>query len=78
MHKTEKGSLDIIISEEEDCLSIRIADNGIGRKESALLAGKTPTRYKAMGMRITADRISILNQAYHNKPSVRIHDLVDE
>ncbi len=78
MHKTETGRLDIIISEEEDCLSIQIADNGIGRKESALLAGKTPTRYKAMGMRITADRISILNQAYHNKPSVRILDLVDE
>ena len=31
-----------------------------------------------MGMRITADRISILNQAYHKKPSVRILDLVDE
>lgn len=78
MHKEEKGQLNIIIAEENDCLSIQVADNGIGRKESALLASKTPTRYKAMGMRITADRISILNQTYDKKQSIQIRDLVDE
>ena len=76
MHKKEKGQLDIDISEENECLYIRICDNGIGRKKSAELASKSATRHKSMGIRMTADRILLLQNSYGKDPNVTINDLV--
>ena len=75
-HKKEKGQLDIIITEENECIYIRISDNGIGREKAAEMASKSATRYKSMGIRITADRISLLQHSYGKEPKVTINDLV--
>ena len=60
MHKEEKGQLDIEVSQEDDYLYCKITDNGIGRKKAAELASKSATKHKSMGLKITADRIAMM------------------
>ena len=62
MHKEEKGHLEIEIFNEGDLLCFKIMDDGIGRKKAAELKGNSAPGHKSMGMRITADRIAILQQ----------------
>ncbi|HXL58834.1 MAG TPA: histidine kinase, partial [Chitinophagaceae bacterium] len=67
MHKEEKGSLDIKVTQEDDYLFFKVTDDGIGRKQAAALASKTATKHKSMGLRITADRIAMM-QSSHGSP----------
>ena len=59
MHKEEKGQLDIDVSQQFDHLYFKITDNGIGRKKASEIAGKSATKHKSMGLRITANRILV-------------------
>jgi LytS/YehU family sensor histidine kinase len=77
MHKDEKGQLDIEVSQEDNYLSIKITDDGIGRKQSAALASKSATKHKSMGLRITADRIAMLQNSNGTESPVTINDLVN-
>jgi tetratricopeptide (TPR) repeat protein len=76
MHKEEKGQLDIEVFRQDDQLCFKIADNGIGRKQATALASKSATRYKSMGLRITADRIAMMKHTNAHQSSVTINDLV--
>jgi ligand-binding sensor domain-containing protein len=76
MHKEEKGNLEIDILMEGDHITYVITDDGIGRKQSAAMASKTATRHKPMGLKITADRISMLERAHGLDRPIVIHDLV--
>jgi ligand-binding sensor domain-containing protein len=76
MHKEEKGHLSIDIEQNNDDLLLKITDDGIGRKKASQLASKSATRHKSMGLRITADRISILKRN-GNESTVTINDLVN-
>ena len=76
MQKKVRGHLDIDILEENECLLIRISDNGIGRKKAAERAGKSATLHKSSGIRITSERISRLKSSYVKGPKVTINDLV--
>ena len=62
MHKKEKGHLEIELFLKEKSLFCKITDDGIGRKKAAELKSKSALTHKSMGMRITADRIAILQQ----------------
>ncbi|MES1214604.1 MAG: histidine kinase [Bacteroidota bacterium] len=77
MHKEEKGQLNIDVSQEEDHLYFRIADNGIGRKKAAEIAGKSATKHKSMGLRITANRIAMMQSSNGPESPVKINDLVE-
>ena len=77
MHKEEKGHLDIEIIEQNDHLYFKITDDGVGREKAAALASKSATKHKSMGLRITADRIAILNKSKTLTSPVSINDLVD-
>jgi ligand-binding sensor domain-containing protein len=77
MHKEEKGQLDIEVSKEEEFIYFKISDNGIGRKQAAALSSKSATTYKSMGLRITADRIAILQGANGIESPVTINDLAN-
>ena len=68
--------LDIEISQENSLLYIKIADDGIGRKQSSALASKSATRHKSMGLQITADRIAMIQPAGSREVPVKIIDLV--
>jgi streptogramin lyase len=76
MQKQEKGQLDIEISSEKDHLYIRIADDGIGRKQAAARADQSMMLHKSMGQQITLERISLLGQRDAKQSSVSINDLV--
>lgn len=75
MHKEERGQLDIEVTEEGDNIFFRISDDGIGRKRSAAMSSKSATRHKSMGLRITADRIAMMQKIGSGQSAVTINDL---
>jgi len=77
MHKEEKGQLDIEVTDENDYLYFRIADNGIGRKQASAMASKSATKHKSMGLKITADRIALIQNTNGVESPVTINDLTD-
>lgn len=76
MQREENGQLDIEVSQEKDYLLLKITDDGVGRKKAKELASKSATKHKSMGLRITENRISMLESAIGNESPVRINDLV--
>ena len=78
MHKEEKGQLNIDVRDEDDHLYFRITDNGIGRRKAAELASKSATKHKSMGLRITKDRIAMLEKNSGGESPVKIVDLENE
>ncbi len=77
MHKEEKGQLDIEAWQEDGYLYFTITDNGIGRKQAAASASKSSTKHQSMGLRITADRIAMLQNTNSNGQPITINDLVN-
>ena len=59
------------------CSQINITDNGIGRAKSAELTSKTATKHKSYGMKVTSERIALINQIYKTGANVTIRDLTD-
>jgi two-component sensor histidine kinase len=78
MHKEEKGHLDIEISENDDQLFLKIKDNGVGRAKAKAMSSKSATKHKSMGLRITENRIAILQKNGSQESPVTIHDLVSD
>lgn len=76
MPKEDKGHLIIELFEEEDMLYCKITDDGVGRKKASEIKSKSASPHKSVGMRITADRIAILQQKNHSNSYVSISDLV--
>ena len=77
MHKEEKGKLEIEILQENEYLIFKVTDDGIGRKKSESLSRHTFKTHKSMGLKITAERISILWDRHPDeKDFVTINDLV--
>lgn len=79
MQKEEGGKIDINIGLEqnETLLVINIADNGIGREKSAVLKSKTATKHKSYGMKVTSERLALINSVYKTGADVTIHDMFD-
>jgi tetratricopeptide (TPR) repeat protein len=75
MHKEEHGKLSVQISSDERQLFFTITDDGVGRKKAMALSSKSATKHKSFGMKITADRISLLNGT--SEPAVVVNDLVN-
>jgi sensor histidine kinase YesM len=76
MHKEETGHLEIHLFAQEDMLSCKITDDGIGRKKAEDMKSKSASVHKSMGLRITEERIAMLQQQKQIKSSVQITDLV--
>ena len=62
LHKNEVGKLDLVLTKKGLELFFIIQDNGVGREASRALHSKTATAKKSMGMRITEDRINLINR----------------
>jgi sensor histidine kinase YesM len=79
MHKEQGGKIDIDIymKDNKSLLEINIIDNGIGRARSAELKSKTVTKHKSYGMKVTSERIALINQIYKTGADVKIFDLND-
>ena len=76
MQKEEKGHLIIELYIKDEMLMYVISDNGIGRKKAAEIKSKSAAKHKSMGMRITTDRLLILQRQNEKELSVSITDLI--
>jgi sensor histidine kinase YesM len=78
MHKKEGGTVVVRIGQLAiDTLQVTITDDGIGRQRAAELKSKSATRHKSFGMKVTSERIQLINQLYQSHTQVQVHDLVD-
>lgn len=76
--KPVKGKLTIRLHSENNFLICTIVDDGIGREKASEIRRTMPVRnHKSLGMKITEDRLRILNEINHSQLSVTITDLKD-
>lgn len=74
--KPGKGKLTINLHSENNFLICTITDNGIGREKAAEIRRTMPVKkHKSLGMKITEDRLKILNEINNSQLSVTITDL---
>ena len=77
LHKKEgTASLTINCWKEDGMLYLQIEDNGIGREASAKVSNNALTSHKSHGLKVTEERLQILNQVYNVDASVKIVDLI--
>lgn len=71
-----KGKLIIRVISENNFLICTITDNGIGRERAAEIKRTMPfSKHRSLGMKITEDRLKILNEINSSQLSVIITDL---
>lgn len=78
MHKVSPGKLYLSLRETattSERLEITVSDDGIGRRKSKELQAMTPVPKKSLGMRITKERIELLNQFHKKNIELTIADL---
>ena len=76
LHKETGGMLSIAVKTTNDnMLQCTIEDNGIGRARASELKSKSATANKSLGMKLTEERITMLNQYASLNASIHIIDL---
>jgi signal transduction histidine kinase len=79
MHKKDGGDIMVAVTlPAEQLLQIEITDNGVGRELAAAYKSKSATTQKSFGLKMTSDRLQIINQLYQINADVKITDLTDE
>ncbi len=78
MNKDDEGMLEINMENMENFLKCTITDNGVGRKKAGELKTKTAEKEKSMGLKITTDRLSLINGENNIQSFFKIEDLADE
>lgn len=77
LHKEEgNGHLILAIKKQNNMLICTIEDNGIGREQAALLQKNRSAKRKSMGMKITSERLKLIERQRNIKAEVQIKDLV--
>lgn len=76
MHKEGHGKLAISLSIEDQVLHCCITDNGVGRDKAAEWKSKSAGNQKSMGLKITNDRLAILNQGSQEDNYYEMSDLL--
>lgn len=78
MHKAGGGKVTVSLEQRDNNLLCTVEDNGIGRARAMELSPKRPgNNRQSMGMKITEDRIDIINKLYDANTHVTITDLHD-
>ncbi len=78
MNKDGEGMLQIDLEIIKDSLRCTITDNGIGRKKAGELKTKIVEKEKSMGLKITTERLSLINQEENIQAFFKIEDLENE
>jgi ligand-binding sensor domain-containing protein len=77
--KEGMGQIDLKISLVNQFIKISIIDNGIGREKATKLQSLQPAaRHKSLGMKITKERVRILNDMHQSSLNVNIIDLYND
>lgn len=74
----EKGKLELLLRRENGHLICIIEDNGIGREAAQQIRSKSGAHRKSFGMKITGDRLALLNKISRANASVTVFDLKDD
>lgn len=76
--KPDKGHLTIDIFTKDNYIVCRITDDGIGRDSAGEIKRTQPgQQHKSLGMKITSERVRILNDIHKSNLSVSVTDLRD-
>jgi tetratricopeptide (TPR) repeat protein len=78
MHKESGGQLDIELSIQDDILCCGITDNGIGRQKAEEIKTKSAEKDKSLGLKITTERLALLNREKGVHTFYEIEDLFDD
>ncbi|HLO83118.1 MAG TPA: histidine kinase [Chitinophagaceae bacterium] len=78
MHKDGPGKLEINLGLDNNILHCIITDNGVGREKAGEIKSKSAQIEKSLGLKITTDRLALLNREKGVNTSYRIEDLYDE
>ncbi len=80
MHKETGGNISIVIDngDQEGFLRIIVTDDGIGREKAAQLKSKSAVNQKSFGMKVTSERIALINQLFDATTTVQIIDLYQD
>ena len=73
----EDGKISITIWKENDALMMQIEDNGVGIIEATRRKDKKISKHRSYGMKITAERLAIVNEVYKINTSVSVKDMQD-
>lgn len=73
--KRKGGKLEISFKQNNDMLVCTIKDNGVGIKNSLSLKKEKDSDHKSSGMKLTADRLEIINTAHKDNIHISINDL---
>ncbi len=77
LHKETAGELLIVIRRVKNMLECSIEDNGVGREASESFKSKTLTQKKSLGLKLTKERLALLNEQESPGSSVTVIDLKD-
>lgn len=78
MHKEAGGTVWIRVEQpQENLLQVTVKDDGVGRAKAVELKSKSATKGKSFGMKMTGERIALINQVYHTQTDVQIYDLTN-
>ena len=72
LHTIDGGFINVKFTNKNDMLELTITDNGIGRKKSAL--NTKSKNHRSMAMKITEDRIGIINSKYKTTSILMVED----
>lgn len=79
LYRQEPGGMLLLeIKKVEDQLMIKVEDNGVGRQASTDLRSRSALKRKSHGMKITGERLDIVNMTYDANTNVKVEDLYDE
>ena len=77
MNKKEKGRIEIGFILDGDYLLCSVTDNGIGRAAAEEIKATRQIQNKSVGMTITKERLSIINNELYESMNVEVIDLFD-
>ncbi|MEI7725336.1 MAG: ATP-binding protein, partial [Bacteroidota bacterium] len=78
MQKAGEGTIVIDIKlADDEFLNISITDDGIGREKASQLKSKSAT-HKSHGLKVTSQRIEMMNKLNSSGAKVNVVDLKDE
>lgn len=76
--KGDSGLIEVSIVLQNDELLCSITDNGVGRQAAAAYKSGQHIEYQSQGMRLTGQRIALMNEQAGRDIKVAIQDLTDE
>lgn len=78
LNKETAGKLSVAVSRHNSTLQCIVEDDGVGRAKAKELKSKSTTTRKSLGIKLTEDRLAMLNENAEEKSSVEIIDLKNE